>query len=112
MFKGLGNLGNLAHLVKEAGKIRERMEELQEKLAEIFVDATSGGGMVKVRANGKQEIVSLEIDDEVANGGDKKMLEDLVAAACNEAISRSKEVVREEVAKVTGGVASDLPGII
>jgi DNA-binding YbaB/EbfC family protein len=111
VFEGLGNLGNMAKMLKEAGKIKERMEEMQRELAAMTVEGSSGGGMVKVTANGRQEIVSVGIEDEVASDGDREMLEDLVRAAVNAALEKSRDMAREELSKITGGLGIDLPGI-
>jgi hypothetical protein len=112
MFKGLGNLGDLGNLVKEAAKMKQKMEALQAQLAERVVESSSGGGMVKVRANGRQEILAVEIDDEVLASSDKQMLQDLVAAACNSALANSREMMREELSKLAGGLGISLPDII
>jgi DNA-binding YbaB/EbfC family protein len=73
------------------------------------VEATAGGGMVTVVANGKQEIVSIKIDREVINPEDAQMLEDLVLAASNEALRKSKEMVQAEMGKITAGLK--IPGL-
>jgi len=73
------------------------------------VEATAGGGMVTVVANGKQELVSIKIDREVVNPDDAQMLEDLVLAACNEALRKSREMVQQELGKLTGGLK--IPGL-
>jgi len=73
------------------------------------VQATAGGGMVTVEANGKQEIVSLKIDPEVINKDDAQMLEDLVLAASNEALRKARELVQQELGKLTGGLK--IPGL-
>ena len=109
MFKGLGDLANLA---REAGKIKERVEALQAELAEREVESSSGGGMVTVRVNGRQEILSVSIGAEILESGDRQMLEDLVTAAANAALARSKEMMREELAKIAGGLNISLPGLI
>ena len=101
--KGFGNL------MKEAQKLQQQMAELQEQVAQKKVDATAGGGMVTVQANGKQEIVSIKIDPEVINRDDAQMLEDLVLAACNEALRKSRELVQQELGKLTGGLK--IPGL-
>jgi len=108
MFKGMGGLGDLAGLLKEAGKMKEKVAALQAELADRVVEGGAGGGMVVVKANGRQEIVSVEIDDEVLGSGDKQMLQDLVAAGCNAALAASKEMLREELAKITGSLGLDL----
>ena len=101
--KGFGNL------MKEAQKLQQQMEKLQAEVAQRKVDATAGGGMVTVEANGKQEIVSIKIDPEVINRDDPQMLEDLVLAACNEALRKSKEMMQQELGKLTGGLR--IPGL-
>ena len=100
---------NFANLMKQAQKIQAKMAELQEELSEKTVEATSGGGMVTVVANGKQEILSIKIDPEVVNGDDIEMLEDLVVAAVNEAKKKAEELMKEEMNKVTGGMS--IPGL-
>jgi DNA-binding YbaB/EbfC family protein len=95
--------------MKEAQKLQQQMEKLQEEVGTRKVDATAGGGMVTVEANGKQELVSIKIDREVVNPEDVSMLEDLVLAACNEALRKSREMVQQEVGKLTGGFK--IPGL-
>ncbi len=112
MFGSIGNLGDMARLLKDAGKLKERMDALQEQLAGTVVEGSAGGGMVKARANGRQEIISVEIDEEIAASADTEMLQDLVVAACNAALARSKEMLRGEFAKITGGLGIDIPGIM
>ena len=101
--KGFGNM------MKEAQRLQQQMAALQEEVGKKKVDATSGGGMVTVEANGKQELVSIKIDPEVINKDDAQMLEDLVLAACNEALRKSRELVQQELGKLTGGLK--IPGL-
>ena len=101
--KGFGNM------MKEAQKLQAQMEKMQEEIAKRTVDATAGGGMVTVQANGKQELLSIKIDPEVINKDDAQMLEDLVLAACNEALRKSRELVQQELGKLTGGLK--IPGL-
>lgn len=101
--KGFGNM------MKEAQKLQEKMLAMQEEIAKRKVDATAGGGMVTVEVNGKQEILSIKIDPEVINKDDAQMLEDLVLAACNEALRKSRELVQQELGKLTGGMK--IPGL-
>jgi DNA-binding YbaB/EbfC family protein len=82
---------------------------MQEEVAKRKVEATAGGGMVTVEANGKQEIVAIKIDPEVVSKDDVQMLEDLVLAACNEALRKSRELVQQELGKLTGGLK--IPGL-
>ena len=101
--KGFGNM------MKEAQKLQERMAAMQEEIGKKMVEATAGGGMVTVQANGKQEILSIKIDPEVVSKDDVQMLEDLVLAACNEALRKSRELVQQELGKLTGGLK--IPGL-
>ena len=101
--KGFGNM------MKEAQKLQEKMLAMQEEIAKRKVEATAGGGMVTVEANGKQELLSVKIDPEVINKDDAQMLEDLVLAACNEALRKSRELVQQELGKLTGGLK--IPGL-
>jgi len=101
---------NMANLFKKAQQLQEKMAKLQEELAEKTVETSAGGGMVTVVANGKQEIVSIKIDPEIVEEKDIEMLEDLILAAVNEALSQAKELVNEEMTKLTGGI--NIPGIM
>ncbi len=88
--KGFGNI------MKEAQKLQQQMAAMQEEIGKKRVEATAGGGMVTVEANGKQEIVSIKIDREVVDRDDVQMLEDLVLAACNEALRKSRELAQQD----------------
>ena len=101
--KGMGNI------MKEAQKLQQQMAAMQEEVGKREVEATAGGGMVTVRANGKQELLSVKLDPEVINKDDAQMLEDLVLAACNEALRKSRELVQQELGKLTGGLK--IPGL-
>jgi len=101
--KGFGNL------MKEAQRLQQQMQELQEQVAQKKVQATAGGGMVTVEVNGRQEVLAIKIDPEVINREDPQMLEDLVLAACNEALRKSRELVQQELGKLTGGLK--IPGL-
>ena len=101
--KGFGNM------MKEAQRLQQQMAQLQEEVGKRTVEATAGGGMVTVVANGKQELVSIKIDPEVVSKDDVQMLEDLVLAACNEALRKSRELVQQELGKLTGGLK--IPGL-
>jgi DNA-binding YbaB/EbfC family protein len=95
--------------MKEAQKLQSQMAALQEEVGKRKVEATAGGGMVTVEANGKQELTAVKIDPEVINKDDAQMLEDLVLAACNEAIRKSRDMVQQELSKLTGGLK--IPGL-
>jgi len=101
--KGFGNI------LKQAQEIHAKISELQEEMAGKTVETSSGGGMVNVAMNGKQEILSIRIDPEVVNKEDVEMLQDLIAAAVNEAIRKSQEMMKEEMKKITGGLS--IPGL-
>ena len=101
--KGMGNM------LKQAQKLQSKMLRLQEELAERTVETSSGGGMVKVAANGKQQVVSLVIEKEVVDPDDVEMLQDLIIAAVNDALTKSQEMVSTEMSKLTGGL--NIPGL-
>jgi DNA-binding YbaB/EbfC family protein len=107
LLKGMPNMGNL---LKKAQQLQEKMAKLQEELSEKTVETSAGGGMVTVIATGKQEIASIKIDPEVVNQEDVEMLEDLVLAAVNDALFQAKQMVNEEMTKLTGGVT--IPGLM
>ena len=102
--KGMGNM------MKQAQKLQAQMIKLQEELAEKTVETSSGGGMVKVVANGKQQIVSIEIEKEVVDPDDVDMLQDLILAAVNDALTKSQEMISGEMGKLTGGMK--IPGLM
>jgi DNA-binding YbaB/EbfC family protein len=101
--KGMGNM------MKQAQKLQSKMMKMQEKLAEQTVETTAGGGMITVVANGKQQIVSISIEKEVVDPDDVEMLEDLILAAVNDALTKSQEMVSSEMSKLTGGL--NIPGL-
>ena len=101
--------GGFGNMMKHAQKLQEQMMALQEEVGKKKVEATAGGGMVTVEANGKQEIVSIKIDPEVVSKDDVQMLEDLILAASNEALRKSRELVQQEMGKITGGLK--IPGL-
>jgi DNA-binding YbaB/EbfC family protein len=102
--KNMGNLGNLGKLMKQAGEMQARVQELQEKMAERSFEASSGGGVVTAVVNGRQELLSIRVSPEVVDPQDVAMLEDLVVAAVNGARQRAEEEMRAEMQKLTGGL--------
>jgi hypothetical protein len=102
--KGMGNV------MKQAQKLQSKMLKLQEELAENTVETAAGGGMIKVVANGRQQIVAITIDKEVVDPEDVEMLQDLVLAAVNDALAKAQEMVSTEMGKLTGGF--NLPGFL
>ena len=108
--KGMPNMGQL---LKQAQKFQAKMAELQEELNQRTVEASAGGGMVTVVANGKQEVLSITIDPEVVDPTDVEMLQDLILAAINDALNRAKEMTNEEMGKLTKGMnIPGLPGMV
>ena len=101
---------NIGNIMKQAQKVQERIAEGQRDLINKKVEASSGGGMVTVTANGRQEILSVKIDPSVISMQDVEMLEDLVLAAVNEVLRKSQEIITEEMSKVTGGIK--IPGLM
>lgn len=99
----------MANMMKQAQQLQSKIMKLQEELAEKTVEASAGGGMVKVQVNGKQQIVALEIEKEVVDPDDVEMLQDLILAAVNEALTKSQEMVSSEMSKLTGGM--NIPGL-
>jgi DNA-binding YbaB/EbfC family protein len=96
-------------ILRQAQQVQERIARVQKELAGKTVEASAGGGMVTVVVNGRQEVVSVRIEKEVVSPDDVALLQDLVAGAVNEAISRSRKMMADEMAKVTGGL--NLPGL-
>ena len=101
--KGMGNM------MKQAQQLQSKMMKLQEELAEKSVESSSGGGMVKVTANGRQQILSIQIEKEVVDPDDVEMLQDLILAAINDALAKAQEMVSSEMGKLTGGL--NIPGL-
>lgn len=100
---------NMKEMMRQAQRLQQKIQKIQEELAQKTVEVTVGGGMVKAVANGKPEIVSIHLEKEVVDPEDVEMLQDLVVAAVNEALARAKEMVEQEMAKVTGGL--NIPGL-
>lgn len=101
--------GGLGDMMKQVQKMQAKMAELQEELAKTEVEGSAGGGMVKVVANGKNEIVSITIDPEVVDPEDVEMLQDLVLAAVNQASEKSQQLQSEQMSQLTGGL--NIPGL-
>jgi len=102
-------MGDMGKMMKQVQKMQQDMAKLQEELKEMTVEASSGGGMVRVVADGKGEIREIRINPEAVDPEDIGMLEDLVLAAVNEAFRRSQEKQTEEMNKITGGIK--VPGL-
>ena len=102
------NLGNLADLMRNAGKIKEKVEKATEALGQIVVDGTSGGGEITVKANGRMEVLSVRIDPKLLAEPDVELLEDLVTAAVNQALTKAREAAAQSMASIAGGLPAGL----
>ncbi|OGC76110.1 MAG: nucleoid-associated protein, YbaB/EbfC family [candidate division Zixibacteria bacterium RBG_16_50_21] len=101
-------LKDMGGMMKQIQKMQIQMEEIQKELENKKVEGTSGGGMVNVIANGKQEILEIKIDPEVVNPNEVEMLQDLIVAAANQARQKALELMAEDMSRLTGGMK--LPG--
>jgi DNA-binding YbaB/EbfC family protein len=101
---------NLGSMMKQAQKLQTDMQKLQDELGNRTIEGTAGGGMVKAVVTGKQDVVSIEIEKEVVDPEDIEMLQDLITAAVNEALRKSREMMTEEMSKLTGGM--QIPGLM
>ncbi len=104
--KGMPNMGQI---MKQAQKFQTKMAKLQEELSEKTVEASAGGGMVTVVANGGQDVLSINIDPEVVDPEDVEMLQDLIMAAVNDALNKAKAMMNEEMGQLTKGM--NIPGM-
>ncbi|MDZ7371571.1 MAG: YbaB/EbfC family nucleoid-associated protein [candidate division KSB1 bacterium] len=103
--------GGIGGLLKQAQKMQQEIERIQKELADMRIEGTAGGGMVKAVASGAQELLEIKIDPEVVDPNDVEMLEDLVLAAVNQALENAKAKAESEMARATGGLMPNLGGI-
>jgi DNA-binding YbaB/EbfC family protein len=103
---GKGGLGNM---MKQFQQMQQKMEEIQNELEQTQVEGTSGGGMVSVIVNGKQDLLEIKIDPEVVDPEDVDMLQDLIIAAVNQARQKAQELQAEQMSALTGGM--NIPGM-
>ena len=96
-------------MMKQVQQMQAKMEKMQEEMADKTVEATAGGGVIKVVANGKMEVVDINIEPDAVDPEDVEMLEDLVLAAVNEAVRKAQEMNNKEMSKLTGGL--NIPGL-
>jgi len=101
--------GNMNKMMKQVQKMQQDIANLQEEMKTRTVECTAGGGMVKVTANGNNEILAIEINPQVIDPEDVEMLQDLVLAAVNEALKMAQEMVAQEMNRLTGGMK--IPGL-
>lgn len=98
-------------LLRTAEQLQDKMRRVQEELAKIRVEGSAGGGMVVAVANGRQKLVSVQIEPEAVDPRDIPMLQDLVVAAVNQAMTKAQEVAQQEMAKATGQLNLQIPGM-
>jgi hypothetical protein len=101
MLKGLGGLGDMSKLMKQAQEMQTKVTELQESLGSMTVTGESGAGLIKATATAKGELTGLDIDPSIFNEDDKEVVEDLILAAIKDAQSKAQEKSKEEMAKLT-----------
>ncbi len=104
-----GNLGNIADLMRNAGKIREQVEKATESLGQVQVEGSAGGGSVVAKVNGRMELLGLRIDPKLLADGDAELLEDLVTAAVNQGMTKAREEAARSMQTMAGGLS--IPGM-
>jgi len=109
VFEGLGKLANLGSMLKQAQQMGGRLQQIAEELKTKRVEGTAGGGLVTVEVNGAGEVLSCRIDPSLITSGDRELIEDLVPAAMNQALAKSRELHAEAMKSLTAGL--DMPGM-
>jgi DNA-binding YbaB/EbfC family protein len=109
VFEGLGKLANLGSMLKQAQQMGGRLKQIADELKSKRVEGTAGGGLVTVEVNGAGEVLSCRIDPSLIAGGDRELIEDLVPAAMNQALAKSRELHAEAMKSLTAGL--DMPGM-
>lgn len=104
---------NMADMFGKIQEMQSKMQEAQEGLNDVIVEAEAGGGMVKVKANGNKQIVSITMDDDVVDPADKEMLEDLIVAGVNKALEKADEASKEKMQEMYKGMipGGGIPGM-
>jgi DNA-binding YbaB/EbfC family protein len=104
-----GALGDVASLMKQAKEMQGKMGEIQDRLALMRIRGSAGGGMISVEVNGKQDVISCQIDPVLMEGDDREMVEELFVSAMNDALARSREVAADSMKEAAGGL--NIPGL-
>lgn len=102
--------GGMNELMRQASRLQRKVEKRKEELKDEVMEATSGNGQIKVKVNGAQELLSIEIEPELITNEELAMVQDMIVATTNAALNKSKDKVEEELNKVTGGM--QIPGLI
>ena len=102
-------MSSLVSMFKQAKELQSKMADIQKDLASKTVEVSTGGGMVKITANGINQVLSVHIDDELINMQDREVLEDLILAGMNEVHKKVKDLAQEEMTRLTGGIK--IPGL-
>jgi DNA-binding YbaB/EbfC family protein len=103
----------MGNILKQAQQFQAKMAKLQEELGDRTVESSAGGGMVTVVVNGRQEVLSMNIEPEVVDPDDVEMLQDLIVAAINDGLNRAKDMMNEEMGKLTKGMnLPNIPGLL
>jgi hypothetical protein len=105
-----GKMGNMGNMMKQVQKMQSDMARMQEELKEKTVEATAGGGAIRVVVSGAKEIKEIKINPEVVDPEDTEMLEDLMLACINEALRKAEDMGAKEMGKITGGI--NIPGLL
>ena len=100
---------NMNNLLKQAQQMQQKMSTLQKELEARELETSSGGGMIKVKINGKQEVLEVELNQECLDSGDTEMISEIIKVGINQAIKESKDMVSSAMSKVTGGI--NIPGL-
>ncbi|MBW3622804.1 MAG: YbaB/EbfC family nucleoid-associated protein [Armatimonadetes bacterium] len=109
---GLGQLGNIGNLMKEAQKTAERMQSLEQELAQERIEASSGGGMVKATVTGAGQLLEINIDPKVVDPDDVEMLQDLIITAVRDGLEQATKIREERIQGITGGLnLPNIPGL-
>ena len=102
-------MGNMNNLLRQAQQMQQKMATLQKELADRELEISSGGGMIKICINGKQEILSVKVNQECVDPNDVQSLEELIKTAVNQAVKESQDMVSKAMSKITGGI--NIPGL-
>lgn len=102
--------GNMNNMMRQMQKMQKQMEEIQEKVNQTEVEASAGGGVVLVTANGKKEILSIKLDPEILDPEDVEMVQDMILVAVNDALNKASELQEKEMGQLTGGL--NIPGLL